>query len=301
MLTMHVCSFSAFGQDEDDNNEKPGKLKPGKGFHIGIMVGSMFANNEGAGIYDGWGFDGEGNKFTEFQDSYMNQKINYQYGGKDPQFFTQDQIAPALSESGGQQIQHDGWNFSESDMPYQMRFRPSIMIGLACRYFVDKKNTLILNVNATQLTANGAFTITLINPPNPSQAFQSFGIKGTEQRLMFQLGYQRILGNNEKANLFIEAGLNSTMSKFNSNLIIINSLQIDLYTYYNANGQQTVALQKPVKVNIGAFAGLGLSLTLSPKTTIQLLYAPIYERLKLGYDTGLHLQHTIALRAYYNI
>lgn len=118
---------------------------------------------------------------------------------------------------------------------------------------------------------------------------------------MFQLGYQRILGNNEKANLFIEAGLNSTMSKFNSNLIIINSLQIDLYTYYNANGQQTVALQKPVKVNIGAFAGLGLSLTLSPKTTIQLLYAPIYERLKLGYDTGLHLQHTIALRAYYNI
>ena len=298
LLFLIGFSFVALSQDEDEKNTKPGKLKAGKGFHVGITVGSMFANNAGAQIYDGYGFDGSGNK-NDWTNSYMRQNICIQYGGKEPPYLP-DQIAQALSVNG-QTVNHDGWSFEESDMPLQMRYTPSILIGLACRYFVDKKNTLIFNVNATKLKASGAFTITINNPILPSEAFKTFAIIGGEQRLMFQLGYQRILGNNEKANLFVEAGLNMTMAKFDRNQIAINNLVIDLFTYYNPNGQQTIAYQKPVTVNLGAFAGLGINLTLSPKTTLQLLYAPLYERLKLGYDTGLHLQHSVMLRAYYNL
>jgi len=297
LLFGFICGI-AFSQENDDKKDKPGKLKAGKGFHIGIMVGSFFANNADASIYDGWGFDGSGNKINNFTDSYMNQKINYQYGGYDPTYTTIDQIAPALS-TNGQSYNHDDWNFGQADMPLEMRFSPAIMIGLNCRYFVDKKNTLLLNVNATKLTANGSFTLTIYN--HYPETVKTFGIKGSEQRLMFQLGYQRIFGNNEKINFFAEAGLNLTMSKFDKNQIMINNLLIDLFTMYNANGNQTIPLQKPVKLSLGGFAGLGISLTMSPKWTIQLLYAPVYERMKLGYDTGLQLQHSIQLRAYYNL
>lgn len=297
LTTLFVQAFflTSVAQEEGDETDKTGKLKAGKGFHVGITVGAFFANNAGASIYDGYGFDGDGGK-NDFANSYMFQKIS-QYGGFTSPFV--DQIAPAMSVNG-QVVNHDGWSFSESDMPIQMRYNPSILIGLACRYFVDKKNTLIFNVNATQIKATGAFTITLLNPIYSTQTYNTYSIIGGEQRLMFQLGYQRILGNNERANLFVEAGLNLTMAKFDKNQIAINNLVIDLFTYYNPNGQQTIALQKPVTVNLGAFAGLGLNITMSTKTTLQVLYAPVYERLKLGYDTGLHLQHSAAIRAYYN-
>ncbi len=295
LLFVQGFCFTSISQEEGDETDKPGKLKAGKGFHVGITVGGFFANNAGAQIYDGYGLDGNGGK-NDFANSYMLQKIN-QYGGFTSPFV--DQIAQAMSVDG-QIVNHDGWSFSESDMPIQMRYNPSILIGLACRYFVDKKNTLIFNVNATKIRANGAFTITLLNPIYSSQTFKTFSITGGEQRLMFQLGYQRILGNNAKANMFIEAGLNLTMAKFDKNQIAINNLVIDLFTYYNPNGQQTIALQKPVTVNLGAFAGLGLNITMTTKTTLQVLYAPVFERLKLGYDTGLQLHHSVALRAYYN-
>ncbi len=298
LLLLLGFSFTSHSQEEGNETEKPGKLKAGKGFHVGITVGAFFANNAGAQIYDGYGFDGNGGK-NDFANSYMYQNINIQYGGKEPPFFP-DQIAQALSVNG-QTFNHDGWSFEEINMPLQMRYNTSILIGFACRYFVDKKNTLIFNVNATILKASGAFTIKNIYPILPSDELKTFAIIGGEQRLMFQLGYQRILGNHEKANLFVEAGLNLTMAKFDNNKIAINNLEIDLFTYYNPNGQQTIALQKPVTVNLGAFAGLGLNITMSTKTTLQVLYAPVYERLKLGYDTGLHLQHSVALRAYYNL
>ena len=297
LTTIFVQAFSltVVSQEEGDETDKPGKLKAGKGFHVGITVGAFFANNAGASIYDGYGLDFNGGK-NAFAASYMVEAMN-RYGGVYAPFI--DQIAPAMSVNG-QVVNPNGWSFSESDMPVQMRYNPSIIIGLACRYFVDKKNTLIFNVNATQLRASGAFTITNLNPINPSQTYNTFSIIGGEQRLMLQLGYQRILGNNERANLFVEAGLNLTMAKFNKNQIAINNLVIDLFTYYNPNGQQTIAYQKPVTVNLGAFAGLGLNITMSSKTTLQVLYAPVFERLKLGYDTGLQLHHSAALRVYYN-
>lgn len=298
LLFVQGFCFTSISQEEGDETEKSGKLKAGKGFHVGITVGGFFANNAGAQIYDGYGFDGNGGK-NDWTNSYMNQKINMQYGGRG-QITLPDQIAQALSVNG-QTFNHDGWSFEEINMPLQMRYNTSILIGIACRYFVDKKNTLIFNVNATKLKASGAFTIKNNYPIFPGDEFKTFGIIGGEQRLMFQLGYQRILGNNEKANLFVEAGLNMTMAKFDKNQIMINNLTIDLFTNYNFIGNQTIPYQKPVTVNLGAFAGLGLNITMSTKTTLQLLYTPVYERLTLGYDTGLHLQHSVALRAYYNL
>ena len=299
LLLLQGFSFTSYSQEEGNETEKPGKLKAGRGFHVGITVGAFFANNAAAQIYDGYGFDGNGGK-NDFANSYMNQNINVQFNGSANPFI--DQIAQAMSVNG--QVvapAPEGWSFSENDMPLQMRYNTSILIGLACRYFVDKKNTLIFNVNATKIKASGAFTITINNPILPSEAFKTFSIIGGEQRLMFQLGYQRILGNHERANLFVEAGLNLTMAKFDNNQIAINNLVIDLLIDYNPNGLQTIARQKPVTVNLGAFAGLGLNITMSTKTTLQVLYAPVYVRLKLGYDTGLHLQHSVALRAYYNL
>jgi len=294
LLLLLLTTISvALAQDDD------GKLNPGKGFHVGIYVGSFFANNYNASLYDGYGIDFDGFKNT-FENSFMYNKIWQEYGAHN-NTSSQDQIAQALS-TGGQVVQHDGWSFTEDDMPLQMRYRPAIMLGLACRYFVDKKNTLIFNLNVTKLTAEGAFTITIPNAIYQNQRVQTFSIIGGEQRMMFNLGYQRILGNNEKLNFLIEAGINFSLAKFDKNQVQINNLTIDLTGYYDQFGQvTTLPFQRPVGFGIGAFGGAGFNLTLGGKWTAQLLYSPTYENLNFGFNSALKLHNGVGLRAYYSL
>ena len=118
--------------------------------------------------------------------------------------------------------------------------------------------------------------------------------------LMIQIGYNRILGNNEKANLFVEGGMNITYSQFDKNEILINNLHIDLLEFYDYQGISAGYTRKPRGTGLGAYAGVGVNLTMSEKFTIQLIYSPSYEGIKIGDNPKLKIQQSVGLRAYYN-
>ena len=282
---------------ESDSTETDLIIKVRKSkFLTGFYVGSYFANKYSASTYNGYGFDVDGN-INSFLNSFMYQKIKNEYGGGYGQF---DYIAEAIGVDRGQ------WEFTESDMPVNMRYVPAIMVGFNLRAALDKKSAFLFNVNGAKLGIEGNFTITTLRPPsiNPgiNTNLKTFAIKGGEQRLQFQLGFQKILGEDEKLNFFVETGLVGTLTKFDKNTIYINNLQIDLTYYVNQTiNPAPLPTRNPVGFGLGAFAGFGAHLAMSKKFTLQLLYTPSFEKINIGTNPTLKMQNAIGFRAYYNI
>jgi hypothetical protein len=285
-----LLSFIARSQEETESDTTQ---MHSKGLHLGLYIGSYFANKYTATLYDGYGFDPDGNK-NSFENSFMYHKIILEYGGGYPG--QPDLIAQALG------VQHGEWSFSAEDMPVNMRYSPAFLLGLQGRYSVDNKNAILLNINASKLNITGNFTIVTLPQTNftqVSKTIKTFAIKGVEQRLMFQLGYQRLFGDNEKINFIAEGGLHCTMAKFDQNVILINDLLIDLTSYYYQPGYSAYYVKRPIGVGFGAFAGIGINFTMSAKARVQFMYNPSYEGVNIGPDPKLKLQHALGLRIYY--
>ncbi|MDF2436683.1 MAG: hypothetical protein K0Q95_1059 [Bacteroidota bacterium] len=291
LLIFSFVSFS-FSQESDEDDDTGTPLKT-KGLNLGLYLGSYFANNHTATLYDGYGFDINGKRNT-FENSFMYNKIVMEYGGG---YGQQDQIAIALG------VQHGEWVFNESDMPINMKYAPAFLLGLQGRYSVDAKNAILLNVNASKLNITGNFTITTLPPTNSTQlndAIKTCAIKGTEQRLFFQLGYQRLLGSNEKVNFLLEGGMHITLAKYDKNEILIGDLLIDLTSYYYQPGYSAYQVKKPIGIGFGAFAGMGVNVNVSELCKVQLVYNPTYEGISLGPDPRYTFQHSVGIRIFYN-
>ncbi len=296
-LIVLLFTFALVCPAQDQEEPDPDAPKTAKTRILtGLYVGSYFANKYSASTYNGYGFDVDGNR-NSFLNSFMYQKIKNEYGGGYGQF---DQIAQALG------VDQKQWEFNESDMPVNMRYVPSILLGLNFKIPVKNKNALIFNLSGAKLSIEGNFTMTLLKPPGTNPAFnnniKTFPIRGTEQRLLVQLGFQHIFGDDEKLNFFAEVGLNGTLAKFNSNTIYINDLTIDLTYYVN----QTInpapgPTRRPIGFGIGAFAGLGVNMEINPKFTLQILYSPSQEKVNIGTNPTLKLQNGIGLRVYYKL
>lgn len=288
-LIIHSACIAQSNDNEDGENVSYNK----KGFQIGLLVGSYFANQHTASLYDGYGFDIDGNR-NNFENSFMYNKIVMEYGGG---YGQTDYIANELG------VLHGDWSFNESDMPANMRYNPAFMFALQARYSVDERNAILLNVNGVKLNVYGNFTITTNQASQPNQIannIKTFAIRGNEQRLIFQIGYQRLLGKNNNFSPLIEGGLNVTMAKFDKNEILINSLKIDLAQSFYLPGYPGYVIRKPIGTGYGAFAGLGVNVNFNGQFRVQLVYNPSYERINIGENRKLRLQNSVGLRAYYN-
>lgn len=300
-----TITLNSHAQEEGTESNDTNSIQPvytNKGFHAGLYVGAFWANRSTAYLYDGYGFDENGQRNTFANSILYNQIVNV-YGGANGGI---DYIAQLLN------VNHTDWFFNEQDMPINLRYTTTYLVGLNARYQIHKKASILLNINASKLIVNGKFTIRSSSPSNGLQAqakVNQFTITGAEQRLMFQLGYQRIIGNNEKLNFLLEGGLNIILSKAQKNQALFNSDQnggannftIDLMNVYNQPPYNFYSAKYLIGAGIGAVGGIGLHLTFNPKYTIQLLYNPSYDRISLGYNPKFKMQHGVGLRIYYNL
>ena len=301
-LSLHIMAQDSDTEEIDTTSYSSHKQR---GFHAGVYVGAFWANKYTAYLYDGYGFDQNGQRNTFANSILYNQIVNV-YGGANG---GTDYIAQLLNVNRGD------WYFNEQDMPVNLRYTTTYLIGLNTRYRINKKESITLNAYGTKLSVNGKFTISSINSTNfgsgsASQAkINQFTITGAEQRLMFQLGYQRILGDNEKLNFMVEGGLNVILSKAQKNQAVLmssnpslsqNSITIDLMSVYNQAPYIYYTSKYMTGVGIGFFGGLGLNLNINPRYSIQLLYSPSFDRVSLGYAPKFKLQNAVGLRVYYN-
>jgi len=295
LLILSILTIPVSAQEEEEPEVQEINFKGAEGFHIGFYLGAFFPNKDAAQIYDGYGYDANGNR-KDFAQSFMYQKIVYE---NEPANGFQDKIAPELGV-----VNHEDWRFTEEDMPTNLKYQTAFLFGLALHYGIDKKQALIANLNFAKLRVIGNFTIESRNSTN--QQLQEwtnnqFALVGSEQRMLIQLGYSRILGNSEKANFFVEAGVCVNNARVEKNFVQINSLEIDL-TYFDQaiQGLSNIYYEEYNGWGFGGFAGFGLNITMNPKYTIQLLYTPSYEKINLGPEPTTALQNALGLRAYYN-
>ena len=296
------CKIS-FAQENDSLIEDETSVKQKqKSFHAGVYVGSYWANKSSASLFDGYGFDEFGVRNTFANSLLYNQIVNVYGGG----YNGVDLIAQLLN------VDHKDWYFNEQDMPTNLRYTTTLLVGLNTRFQVDKKTNITFNINASKLIVNGKFTISSTTTSNgfQSQPIQNqFTITGGEQRLMMQLGYQKIIGNNKKLNFMLEGGLNVIFSKAQKNIAYLtsssfngaNNITIDLMSIYNQQPYNTYSPKYLIGAGIGAFGGIGLHLTINPKYTVQLLYSPSYDRISIGYNPKFRMQNGFGLRFYYNL
>jgi hypothetical protein len=303
VLALLICTLTSQAQDDWNEGDSTTSSNPHKGFHAGLFIGAFWANGQTAYLYDGYGFDEYGQR-NSFNNSILYNQIVNVYGNGN-----NDLIAQLLN------VNHTDWHFTQNDMPFNLRYTTTYLVGFNMRYQLDKKQNIMININGTKLAVNGKFTITTNNnsggfqTPGASNRLNQFTIVGAEQRLMFQFGYQRILGKNEKINFVIEGGLNIIMSKAQKNQALlysdlnngINNIAIDLMNVYNTPPYNYYSAKYLIGVGIGAFGGIGINLNLNPRYSVQLLYNPSYDRIALGYAPEFKLQHGCGLRVYYNL
>jgi len=300
-IKLFVCLFiligaNCFSQDTDteEQDEKPVVYKKSN-FQTGFYIGTYFANKYTASTYNGYGFDPEGQR-NSFFNSLMYQKIVNEYGYGRGQY---DYVAEALGVDQGQ------WDFTESDMPVNMHYTPAILLGFNFKIPINKTSAILFNLNGSRINVEGNFTITTRKLPNSNPAnnnnIQTFPIRGSEQRLLFQLGFQKLIGELEKLNFFVEAGFVGTLAKFDRNMIYINNLNIDLTYYFNQTAFAAPGpFRRPIGFGVGAFAGLGANVNMNSKFTLQLLYTPSFEKVNIGTAPVLKLQNALGLRVFYN-
>lgn len=309
--TIFIYTTSVNAQEYEpssaDTTSTQSSYIPGKGFHAGLYVGAFWANKNTAYIYDGYGFDLNGQRNT-FGNSILYNQIVGVYGGANGGV---DYIAQLLN------VNHGDWYFNEQDMPTNLKYTTTYLVGLNTRYQINKKASITLNINGSKLIVNGKFTISSMSTNNGfnngvqgQTKLNQFTITGAEQRLMFQLGYQRVIGNNEKLNFLVEGGVNFILSKAQKNQAFINSsdqnntqnnIVIDLMSIYNQPPYNAYGVKYLIGGGIGAVGGIGLHLTINPRYTVQLLYNPSYDRVSLGFNPKFKMQHGVGLRIYYNL
>lgn len=288
-----LCGTSSAQNDDYEETPAPHKSK----FHFGFFVGSYFANKHSASIYNGYGFNLDKQQ-NDFAQSWIYQKIVNEYGGG---YGQTDQVALALSVDPKQ------WVFQESDMPINMHYNPAIHLGFNFRVPVKKTAFFLLNINGARLGVDGNFTITTLKPqsstnPALNSNIKTCVIKGQEQRLQFELGFQKVFGDDgDDFSFFGELGFVGTLTKFTRNYIIINTLQVDITSYvYNPAYPVPVPGRVPVGFGVGAYAGGGVNMNVNPRVTVQLLYNLLQEKINIGANPALKLQHSAGLRFYYN-
>lgn len=292
VIILFFLSQISFAQDSTDVEDAPQKPRKEKGLQVGFFAGTYYANKNTSSLYDGYGLDASGNR-NDFVHSAMYQQIMVYNGGYNGQI---DRIALALN------VQHGEWFFSESDMPVNLRYNLAFMAGGGIRYAFNKKSSLLLNANTSKLTVNGDFTIVTQTQSssgnNQPQQIRTFALVGGEQRLLMQLGYQHILGDNDKLNFFVEGGANVTMVKFLKNQINVNGLVMDLTSIYYAYNYSAYRTKYLRGVGLGAYAGAGLNISVG-KWVVQFVYNPIYEYVKLGAEPKHVLNHAFGVRGYF--
>jgi hypothetical protein len=297
-ILLVFTSINCFAQDEEEkegsnaNSSKRSKLR------VGLYVGTLFPAGSTTSFYDGWGYDIYGNR-NDFSNSFMRRSIIDSYGGG-YNGAQHDYVADALG------VNHGDWFFDESDMPTDIRYAIAFVLGAHAGFSVDGKNSIVFNFSSAKLTANGAFTITIVNtspvPQQPGyQDIKTFGIEGSEQRSVFQLGYQHTFGEEGGFNFFAEGGAVCTVSKFLKNQIRINTLTIDLGNYYEQPQYEEFRKQNLTGVGFGSWAGCGFTSSSDARAIVQFVYNPSLEKIAIGESVPLSLQHYIGLRIYYNI
>ncbi len=272
-----------------------------RGLYVGLNIGFYFANKNTARIYDGHGYERDGVLITDFSNTWLNQALT----GTPDNIRRTDEAMDAATLGP--------WSINENSFPNLMTYRPSFMFGLHLRYMLNADFGFFSEFNGTFPVTVGEFTIQRQNSGNlQNGVFETFQIRGEEQRFFVNLGVHRVLGRKaaeRKGKVssilpYIDLGGSVLFTKFEENFINLGTLpsyngEVDLTLFYNNQGVFTNEANVLTGAGFGGFGGLGAQITLGRKFTIDIGYVANMQQVKLGELSEFGIQHQIVFKAIY--
>jgi len=256
--------------EDDDELEKEQKL------FFGINAGAHFANKESALLYTG-SLVQPGFNQTRLLSILDNQ-------------FIRTQIIDHLNIT----------DFAFVEYAQDMRYRPSVQLGLNLGYTVTQNLLINFDVNFTQIRLADFFNIRLLgNSSTLQQDLFRCEIIGREQRLFLSLGAQyNIREENAEIWSFVEGGGSFVYAGADQSFFRVGDLQYDLINFQAPNQ----ALSNPVdqsqyrSTTLGLYGGVGLGGHINEKVDAYLGLRANYVSINLIPESAATLHYDLYLR-----
>jgi len=263
LITCSVIQFSASAQRLElfkrfghvgswtyEDDEEPEDTINGLTF--GLNLGSYFANEKTANIYNGSGpFAGYVNEAAMVRWYSIPERI-----GLDGPFAMSNDIRTIQSF-----YNTTTYTFPYDYAPTNMRYNPAMYVGLNMKWNFNRYAAVIMNVNACKLKAIGQFTMQL--PPNSQMSQNNVGptllsIAGEEQRFNINLGYRQGWMMGDYSNFFVQVGGSMLGTKYMKNYVLVANQQFNLITSGYVAGQTSMSATPNTGVGFGAFVQTGV-------------------------------------------
>lgn len=223
-----------------------------RGFSFGLNIGSYFANEKTANVYNGSGpFDGFINEAAMIRWYSIPERI-----GMDGPFALSNDVREIQTYYNTQT-----YTFPFDYAPTNMRYNPAMYVGLNVKYNFNRYSAIVFNTNATKLKAIGQFTMQL--PPTSQTSMNNVGptllsIAGEEQRFNLNLGYRQGWMMGDMSNFFVQVGGSMLGTKWMRNYVLVANRQFDLITQGFVAGQTSISATPNTGVGFGAFIQTGV-------------------------------------------
>jgi len=260
LFCITTCPTILLAQDWTDIKEKENT------FFVGLNIGTLFANNNTASIYDG------SNNNTPFGVEYImnipSNKIIFK------NYFQQ--------------------TFSIAELPLNPTYKTALDIGLHAGINISKVSSIFVDMNISSLSVQQLFTILIDDPTNLAiePNYEQLPIIGEEKRININVGTQLNFFNRNKTKIYGSFFGNFNNIKLLRNYIVINNRE---YEIFHASTQQPNI--KPSGSGYGGGIGLGIKYNLTDKLTTDFTYNFYYIKTSINDKLqGFGINHGLTFR-----
>lgn len=269
-----MAQMTVHGDDEDYTYESR------EGIEFGINIGAYRGDQLSPYFYDGSGdrtlAEGSGNaqiwSIQERLEQLQSQQLTHPVTG-------------ILNE-------YPAWQLESLPL---MQYRTSMMFGLKMAKYWNPETALVCQLDAVQMTAEGAWNLSTGLLPDQGQGnadIRTYPILGKEQRMLVSLGYRTAIYLAEDASWTLEFGGMANATSVEENYIMVTpdvgnaTYEVNLLTSVgNGNGQLTPANKLLTQWGTGFYASGGIDLAFDEGGHIELNARVSRDQINLGTQT----------------
>tara|TARA_B110000459_G_C16625149_1_gene504716 strand:- start:4818 stop:5645 length:828 start_codon:yes stop_codon:yes gene_type:complete len=265
---LYSILFTPMLSAQDWADKKEAKKTPT--FVFGVNVGTLFANNNTASIYDG---------------SEKNSSYGVQYILDLPQNTTFFDT-------------YFNQSHSLEELPLNPTYKTALDIGIHAGINISRNSSIFVEINMANLSVEQLFTILIDDPTNLAiePNYEQLPIIGEEKRININLGTQLSFFNKGKTNLYWSFFGNFNNIQLERNYIVIDGKEFEI--------RHTLPQQpntKPNGIGYGGGTGVGVKYKLSETLTTDLAYNFYYIKTSINDNLqGFGINHGVTLRLLWN-
>ncbi len=265
----------AFSQGQSaDLPQTPHNTEKGIRFSYGLNLGLFLAHPQTASYYNGEGQSAGGNLRPSLAQTISND-------------YTYNQIRNSL-----------GYDFSLHQLPGAMKYDPALMFGLFGEIRISDRFSVSGEFNYTRLQTRDAFTLMLDRFSSiEGDNIETFLIRGNEERSDLRLGGRIYTARSQQGmQFYFETGASLIDLRVRENSFTIAGNAYSLYV----PGNYQFNLERDFGIGFGAYFSAGSMFSIANTPRLGVGYTAILNRINLGNNQDMLLQHSLLIRLLLN-